>query len=142
MNGIEWTPFKIGLAIFGIIFLLGTIAALIGLWFYWNPKEERKARPNWKNRKAARILKRKRKSKRQQIAELTLARDLLLEMNQRLTTGESIQLTIEERRIILLALERPRKYDDLIEQPPKKRIFRELRDRIREKIKLSLKEDT
>lgn len=38
MSGIEWTLFKIGLAVFGAVVIVGSIFFLIRLWFWWREK--------------------------------------------------------------------------------------------------------
>lgn len=66
-------------------------------------------------------------------------RDLLIEMNTLLTTGDSVQLTQNERKMVLNAIEfKP--FREVIEEPRTKRADRDTWKGLREKIKACLDE--
>jgi len=64
---------------------------------------------------------------------------LLTEMNHRLCTGESVQLTVNERKLIQEAIEDPH-FKERVELPQTKKGIRIIRNDLREKIRASLKE--
>jgi len=77
--------------------------------------------------------------RRKRLAYLEAQNHLLAEMNKRLCTGESVQLTTNERSMVLNAIEDPH-YKGRIELPQTKKGIRIIRNSLREKIKASLKE--
>ena len=77
--------------------------------------------------------------KRNRRRYLEVQSQLLTEMNHRLCTGESVQLTTSERRMVLDAIEDPH-YKGRIELPQTKKGIRIIRNDLREKIRASLKE--
>ena len=77
--------------------------------------------------------------RRKRLAYLEAQNHLLTEMNLLLTTGESVQLTTNERSMVLNAIEDPH-YKGRVELPQTKKGIRIIRNNLREKIRASLKE--
>ena len=72
-------------------------------------------------------------------AELKAKCELLTKTNNLLTSGNSVNLTPNEKKLILGALER-RPYQDMIREPATRYIIREVWRSLREKLKISIKE--
>lgn len=77
--------------------------------------------------------------RRKRLRYLEAQNHLLAEMNTRLCTGESVQLTTNERNMTLNAIEDPH-YKGMVELPQTKKGIRIIRNNLREKIRASLKE--
>jgi hypothetical protein len=77
--------------------------------------------------------------KRKRLRYLEAKNKLLMDMNELLTTGDSVQLTINERKLIKDAIEDPH-FKERVETPQTKRFIRIVRNNLREKIRASLKE--
>lgn len=77
--------------------------------------------------------------RRKRLRYLETQNHLLTEMNQLLITGESVQLTTNERSMILNAIEDPH-YKGRVELPQTKKGIRIIRNNLREKIRASLRE--
>lgn len=77
--------------------------------------------------------------RRKRLRYLEAQNHLLTEMNELLITGDSVQLTTNERRMVLNAIEDPH-FKDRVELPQTKKGIRIIRNDLREKIRASLKE--
>jgi len=77
--------------------------------------------------------------RRKRLAYLEAQNRLLLDMNENLVTGDSVQLTLKERQLILTAIEDPH-FKERVEIPQTKKIVRKVRNSVREKFRASLKE--
>lgn len=77
--------------------------------------------------------------RRKRLRYLEAQNHLLTEMNELLITGESVQLTVNERKFIQEAIEDPC-FKDRVELPQTKKYIRTVRNNLREKIRASLKE--
>lgn len=77
--------------------------------------------------------------RRRRLAYLEAQNRLLMDMNENLVTGDSVRLTMGERRMIVDAIESP-PYKDRVELPQTRKHIRAVRNSLREKIKASLRE--
>lgn len=80
------------------------------------------------------------KEKADRIDELELERDALKLKVELLTSGESVQLTQPERRMVLEAIESP-VYNEYVQTPATQRRVRDTWRSLREKIRESIRED-
>ena len=77
--------------------------------------------------------------RRKRLAYLEAQNKLLMDMNELLVTGESVQLTLNERKLLLEALEDPY-FKERVEVPQTKKFIRIVRNNVREKLRASIKE--
>ena len=77
--------------------------------------------------------------RRKRLAYLEAQNHLLTEMNELLITGDSVQLTTNERKFIQEAIEDSH-FKDRVELPQTKKGIRIIRNDLREKIRASLRE--